>query len=176
MPAEEAAPAEPALAELSEGGNEPDPGGFQESQNAFQDIVAFGEGLEEKETPAAGEDAPGEKPAVGQTSPPTKASHAPPALSQVAAAPTGILATASAGAIVLGTTGGLPISHWIDVVSASCEISQDSSAPFRTAFEVLKAHAKVHQADAIVQVTWKLSPSGKHVFVTGNAVRLEKNT
>lgn len=130
--------------------------GFQESQEAFQEIQQYGEAL--AETP------PGSPP------PPTTSPKAAAKKAAVAPLEPGAECPISAGDSLPGYT----IDALFMPVSACSKVEAASESPFHGAFQGLWQQAQSVGATGIIGLRWTLTPDGGKVFASGTPVRCSK--
>ncbi len=149
---------------------------FKESTTAFQEIVQFGETLQEP--PSTGEVGTGINPSDFIDPP---AEPAAPAL-RATPAPKPKAKPAAGGVVsdsdMLMTSGdllsGYRIGTFFPPQSVWADVSQESQDPLEVAFAALWEKASEKGANAVVAIQWRFTPDGSRILVSGTPVRCEK--
>lgn len=135
--------------------------GFSESRSAFEDIVKYGEGMEEPKK------APPAKPApVAET--PSDKREAP-----VSAVPANI--SSSECVMITGNSvPGYQIEKHLKPISASCPVSLERENPLDAGFTTLWKQCLSVGGNALIHLQWQMSADGSLCLLTGTPVRCIK--
>lgn len=148
---------------------------FQESTNAFQEIVQFGENLGGAEgtspTPDGGTPAEAALPSFD----PEPQAAVTPSDSAGRSAPAASFSAESSVLITSGDTlSGHRIQAYLPPQSVWANISTDAENPLESAFMVLWENCTRKGANGVVAVQWRFTPDGGRVLISGTPVRCEK--
>ena len=149
----------------------PDPASFQESNNAFQEIVNFGEGAAD-----GGASSTGLGGALGgAASAPAANPFSTPA---PAAAPRPVAAPLAEGTecpvSAADAIPGFRIEATFLPVSAMAPLDGAGGDPMRNAFQLLWQNISASGGNGCVALRWELLPNGSQVVVSGIPVRVSR--
>jgi hypothetical protein len=141
----------------------PDLGDFTESRSAFEDIVKFGETMEETPNPTSET----KKASVSPGSTAAPVSVRPPSV---------VSGEAIEGVLFFAADAptALAIEAYLTPVSAWAALDSETTNPLGSGFESLSQQAAAAGANALVSLRWAFSPDGARCLLTAIPVRATK--